>query len=316
MAMVYVPQYAGEAAKKYLLERGYEYLECNDEELDPERLAQCDAILARSVPPITEADLAKAPNLKVIGRYGVGVDSIDIEACTKYGVQLTNTPNANYITVAEHAWMFIMECSRNVTEINELFRGEQHYFDARNTHTGHDICGSTVGILGMGRIGKRLAKYALAFETKVIAYDPYVTQEQAPEGVTMMSREEVLKNADYISMHLPANEETYHSISKAEFEMMKPTAYFINCARGSVVDEAALIEALENKVIAGAGIDVYEVEPPAHDNPLLGMKNVVCTPHSAGTTKEGNDRMGIHAAQGIHEVLSGQEPTWPVNKLK
>ena len=109
--------------------------------------------------------------------------------------------------------------------------------------------------------------------------------------------------------------ETRHSIGRAEFEMMKPTAYFINCARGSIVDEAALIDALQSGVIAGAGIDVYETEPPAADNPLLYMSNVVCTPHLAGATKEANDRMGLHAAQGVHEVLSGQKPTWPVNKI-
>ena len=315
MAKIYVPQYAGEAAKKYLTDKGYEYIERSDKELDPVLLAECDAILARAVPLIHEADIKAAKNLKVIGRYGVGVDNIDVDACTRYGVQVTNAPLSNWVPVAEHAWMFIMECAKNVTKINELFRGEQHYFNARNTDSGIDLCGRTVGILGLGRIGRRLAQYALAFETHVIAYDPFVTQDQAPAGVTMMSRDEVLKTADFISLHLPALPETHHSIGQAEFEMMKPTAYFINCARGSIVDEAALISALQNHSIAGAGIDVFETEPPASDNPLLYMYNVVCSPHLAGATKDANDRMGLHAAQGIHEVLSGQKPTWPVNKL-
>ena len=315
MAKIYIPQYSGEAAKQYLLERGYELIEGSDKICDPAALAVCDGIIARAVPLIREEDLEKAPNLKVIGRYGVGVDNIDVEACTRHGVQVTNAPLSNWVSVAEHAWLFIMECAKNVTKVNELFRGEQHYFNARNTDSGIDICGRTVGILGLGRIGRRLAQYALAFETTVIAYDPFVTQEMAPAGVTMMSRDEVLKKADFISLHLPAMPETFHSIGKAEFAMMKPTAYFINCARGSVVDEAALIEALQTGEIAGAGIDVYEVEPPAGDNPLLYMSNVVCSPHLAGATKDANDRMGLHAAQGVHEVLSGQKPTWPVNKL-
>lgn len=315
MAIVYLPQYSGEAAKKYLLEHGYELIEGDEKLCNEKSLAVCDAILSRALPLIQEEDLVKAPKLKVIGRYGVGVDNIDVEACTRHGVQVTNAPLSNYISVAEHAWMFVMECAKNVTEVNELFRGEQHYFNARNTHSGHDLNGKTLGILGMGRIGRKLMQMASGFEMNIIAYDPFVPQEKAPEGVTMMSREEVLKTADFVSLHLPALDETYHSIAKAEFEMMKPTAYFINCARGSIVNEADLIEALQNKVIAGAGIDVFEVEPPAHDNPLLYMKNVVCSPHLAGATQEANDRMGLHAAQGIHEVLSGLTPTWPVNKI-
>ncbi len=312
---VYIPQYAGEAAKKYLLERGYELIEGNDKEFNEESLASCDAILARALPLVTEKDLEKAKNLKVIGRYGVGVDNIDVDACTRHKVQVTNAPLSNGISVAEHAWLFIMECAKNVNTLNELFRGPRHYFGARNTDSGHDLMGTTLGILGLGRIGKRLAKYALAFEMKVIAYDPFVTQEQAPEGVQMMSRDEVLQQADYVSLHLPAIPGTVKSISTKEFAMMKPTAYFINCARGAVVDEAALIEALKNNTIAGAGIDVYEIEPPKDDNPLYTLKNVYMTPHLAGATKEANDRMGLHAAQGIDEVLSGKAPTWPVNKL-
>ncbi|MGI6029217.1 MAG: hydroxyacid dehydrogenase [Candidatus Heteroscillospira sp.] len=315
MAKVYIPQYSGEAAKQYLLERGYELIEGNEKVCDPASLAVCDAIVSRALPLIREEDLALAPNLKVIGRYGVGVDNIDVEACTRHGVQVTNAPMSNYVSVAEHAWMFIMECAKNVTEVNELFRGEQHYFNARNTNSGCDLCGRTVGVLGLGRIGRRVAQYAAAFEMPVVAYDPFVPQEKAPAGVTMMSRDEVLRTADFVTLHLPAMAETYHSIGKAEFEMMKPSAYFINCARGSIVDEAALIEALQTKVIAGAGVDVYEIEPPAADNPLLYMSNVVCSPHLAGATRDANDRMGLHAAQGIHEVLSGQKPTWPVNKL-
>lgn len=316
MAIVYIPQYSGEVAREYLLERGYELIDGNDEKCDPASLAVCDAIIARAKPYYGEEVLAMAPRLKVIGRYGAGVDNVDLEACTRHGVQVTNAPLANYISVAEHAWMFIMECAKNVTEMNELFRGEQHNFNARNTDSGHDLFGKTLGILGMGRIGRKLVQMASGFEMNIIAYDPYVSQENAPEGVIMMGRDEVLKNADYVSLHLPAIKETWHSIGTAEFALMKPTAYFINCARGSIVDEKALIQALQNNEIAGAGIDCFETEPPASDNPLLYMKNVVCSPHVAGGTKEANDRMGLHAAMGVHEVLSGQTPTWPVNRLE
>lgn len=316
MAIVYIPQYSGEVAREYLLDKGYELIDGDDKECNPESLAVCDAIVARAKPYYGEEVLSQAPKLKVIGRYGAGVDNVDIDACTRHGVQVTNAPLSNYISVAEHAWMFIMECAKNVTEMNRLFRGEAHDFNARNTNSGHDLYEKTLGILGMGRIGRKLAQMASGFEVKIIAYDPYVSQENAPEGVIMMPRDEVLKNADYISLHLPAIKETYHCISMAEFEMMKPTAYFINCARGAVVDEKALIEALEQKKIAGAGIDCFETEPPEADNPLLYMDNVVCSPHVAGGTKEANDRMGLHAAMGVHEVLSGQKPTWPVNTLE
>ena len=308
MAIVYIRQYSGEAARQYLIERGYELIERSDKVCDTDALSVCDGIVARAVPLIGEEDLKKAPHLKVIGRYGVGVDNIDVEACTRHGVQVTNAPLSNYISVAEHAWMFIMECAKNVTEVNELFRGERHYFNARNTNSGHDLFGKTVGILGLGRIGRRLAQMASGFEMNIIAYDPYVSQEQAPENVCMVqSREMLFAASDIISLHIPCTKETAGSINRECFRQMKKGVYLINTCRGGVINEEDLAEALRDGTVAAAGLDVLREEPPAPDNPLLKMDQVFVTSHMGAESAEAGYRSQMIMADTIERFLDKGE---------
>lgn len=310
---IYIPRYSGESCKQYLLERGYEVAERNDAVCDPEELKLCDGMLVRAVPKIDDAVLAASPKLRVIGRYGAGYDNVDVAACTRRGVRLTFTPFANYVSVAEHTMMMLLQCAKNVGRVNEQFLGE-HNYGVRDTDSGHDVEGRTLGLIGMGRVGRRVARLAQAFDMKVVGYDPFVPSGMTPEGIeAKATRDEVLAQADFVSLHLPGMPETYHTIDLTAMRKMKPTAYLLNSARGSVVSQDDLVAALNEGAIAGAAIDVYEKEPPAPDNPLLHMANVIASPHIAGSTKEALARIGLHAAMGIDDVLSGREPKWPVN---
>jgi D-3-phosphoglycerate dehydrogenase len=182
--------------------------------------------------------------------------------------------------------------------------------------TGIDLAGKVLGVVGLGRIGRCVAKKAaLGLDMQVIGYDPFLKPEQFAElGIPARTWEEIFTVSDFITLHMPGTEATRERVGKKEFEKMKKTAYLINAARGSVVNESDLIEALRSETIAGAALDVYRKEPPETDNPLFAMSNVLLTPHNASLTRECMARLALHAAQGIDEVLSGRQPTWPVNK--
>jgi D-3-phosphoglycerate dehydrogenase len=271
----------------------------------------CDGILAR-VAPYTAEVLRAGKELKVIARYGVGVDCVDLKVAKELGIWVTNAPLSNAITVAEHTMGLVIACAKNIVKCDVEFRHGD--FDIRNKLIGMDLNGKTLGIIGLGRIGSRVAKQAIqGFDMKVIGYDPYISKDQVmPEIEFTQDREYLFKNSDIVTLHLPATEESKKGVGKKEFEMMKASAYLINCSRGEVVDEEALYEALRQKKIAGAGLDVFEQEPPAKDNKLFELENVIVSPHNAGVSRESSARMSLHAAQGIDEVLSGKKPTWPV----
>jgi D-3-phosphoglycerate dehydrogenase len=313
---VYIPQDIREEGKAYLRDKGYTVVVGDWPKLDEDELARCDAVLARAATCYDRALLEKAPKLRVIGRYGVGTDNIDLAYCTERRIQVTSALLANMVAVAEHALYFILACAKNAYEIEQLFRCGDSNFRVRDTHCGVELENKTLGIVGLGKIGRKLSVMARGLSMKVIGYDPYVVPDNAPDGVDMLPAiEDVLRAADFVSLHLPSSPETDRLFNLAMLKKMKPTAYLINCSRGSIVAERDLIEALRQGIIAGAGIDVFEQEPPAADNPLLSMRNVAATPHMAGQTSESLARMGIHAAMGIDEVLSGRKPSWPVNKL-
>ncbi|WHH57625.1 hydroxyacid dehydrogenase [Petroclostridium sp. X23] len=314
---VLIPQDITEAGKEYLREKGYEIKMGSGITVEAikQDVVDCDAILARTAPFPAEV-LEAGKNLKVIGRHGIGVDNIDVARAEELGIWVTNAPLSNANSVAEHTITLILASARNLAYIDKVFRNGD--FEIRNRLKGMDLDGKTLGLVGLGRIGTMVAKKAaLGLGMKVIGYDPYITKDKvAPEIEFVDNMETIFKNADFVSLHMPATKETKGSIGKKYFEMMKSSAFLINCARGEVVDELELIQALKDKAIAGAALDVFEQEPPEKDNALFALDNVIVTPHNAALTQESMDRMGLHAATGIDEVLSGKKPSWPVNNPK
>lgn len=250
------------------------------------------------------------PNLKVIARNGVGYDSVDVEAATERGIQVVNTPTALSGSVAETAVAELLAISKNLYQDSKALNEDN--WNYRKTHLGRDLYGKTVGILGFGRIGQMVAQKLQGFEVKIIAVDPFA---KGKDNVTMVERDTLFKEADYVMVHLPAIPETEHSIGKAEFDMMKDDAYIINMARGSIIVEADLVDALKNHTIAGAALDVFEAEPLPVSDPLVGLENVLLTPHIASNTVETKRRMAIDASNDIISVLKGEEPKFKVNHI-
>lgn len=314
---VLMPQEVAQEGKTYLLERGYEIKMGSGMTADAiaADVVDCDAILARTA-PFPAKVLEAGRKLKVISRHGVGYDNIDVARATELGIWVTFAPESNANTVAEHAIGCIFALARNFIQLDRETRAGN--FPIRDKLFGTDLAGKVLGVVGLGKIGRRVAQKASAgLDMKVIGYDPYLKPEQMAEIATpAQSMEEVFSTADIVSIHIPGGASTRGIVGRKQFALMKKTAFFINASRGDVVAEEDLIEALRKGTIAGAAIDVYAKEPPQKDNPLMGMSNVLLTPHNASQTRECMIRMALHAAQGIDEVLSGKRPTWPVNEPK
>jgi D-3-phosphoglycerate dehydrogenase len=311
---VLIPQDISEAGKKYLREKGYEIKMGSGTAVETlkEEVPDCHAIIARTASYPAEV-LKAGTNLKVIGRHGVGVDNIDVETATELGIYVTNAPESNAGSVAEHTLGLIIATARHFVQCDAAVRSGN--FEIRNQLVGNDIEGKVLGLIGLGRIGRLVARKAkTGLGMKIIGYDPFIDPDSVGDVELVESIEKVLKTADFISLHLPANEKTIGLIDKERLALMKPTAFLLNIARGGIVKESDLFEALTAKHIAGAALDVFTEEPPNPSNPLFKLDNVTVTPHNAALTRECMDRMALHAARGIHEVLSGGTPTWPVNK--
>lgn len=274
----------------------------------------CEAICTR-VEQMTAKIIDACPSLKVIGQHGIGLDNIDIPAATANKVKVLNVPDSSHITVAEHAFTFVLACSRSL-KINDksVRNGTWATKDQRQTH---DVMGKTLLIIGLGRIGRALAVRAQAFDMNVIAYDAFVPAEVGAQmGVEMFENlEDALKHADFVSLHTPLTPQTKGMFSDAQFDAMKDSAYFINCGRGPVCDEAALIRALKENKIAGAGLDCLEIEPPEEDNDLFKFDNVLFTPHIAGNTIEASMRCSEILATTVLKALDGEETYNWVNKF-
>ena len=297
-----------------LLNQGYEVVQL--EQHSPEALAKAvadaDALFVRDA-LVTREVIQAGPKLKVISRHGAGLERIDVQAATEAGVRVTRTPIANSVSVAEHVMAMLLGFAKNLIKWDgENRRGN---FNIRHELYGFELAGRTLGILGLGNIGSRLAKRALyGLEMRVIGYDPYVEAAHLPDGVESFDDwRQVLKQSDFISLHLPLTDETRGMIGMDELKLMKPSAYLINCARGPVVKENELVQALREGVIAGAGVDVYDPDPPALQHAFFSLENTIVTPHSAAHTNEAMTNMATQGAQGIIEVLSGKEPTWAAN---
>ena len=312
---VLIPQDIVAEGKDWLRSRGYEIKMGSG--ITPEDIARdvvdCSAILARTA-SFTAQVFEAGKQLRVIGRHGVGYDNIDVAKATELGIWVTYAPESNANSVAEHALGCIIALAHHFVRSDRETRAGN--WEMRNKLVGLDLEGKVLGIAGLGKIGRRLAKKAtLGLDMKVIGYDPFFTPETFPEFTTpAASWEDFFTSADFISLHMPGGAQTKGIVGKKEFALMKKTAYFINASRGEVVNEADLVEALKNGVIAGAALDVFMQEPPGKDHPLFGLDNVLLTPHNAALTREAMTRMALHAAQGIDEVLSGKRPTWPVNE--
>jgi len=259
--------------------------------------------------------IAKCKSLEIIGRHGAGYDIVDIEAATKQGVIVTNTPYGPTESTAELAFLLMMAAARSLTLFDSAFRKGD--FHIRQKITGRELLDKNVGIIGFGRIGSRFAEMCKgAFNMNVYVYDPVIDRSQVEEfgAVYMSDLMEMVRQIDFLSVHCPLIPQTRHIINKEVLDAMKPDAYLINASRGPTVDEEALIAALKENKIAGAGLDVLDQEPPAPDNPLFLLDNVVLTPHVAGFTDEGKRRMGVTAAEDILRVFRGEKPKYPVTQ--
>ena len=268
-----------------------------------EAVHSANAILVRSATQVDAEVLAAAPNLKVIARAGVGLDNVDIKAATAAGVMVVNAPTSNIISAAELTCGHILSLARHIPAAHSaLAEGKWK----RSAYTGTELFEKTIGIIGLGRIGALIAERMKAFGTKVVAYDPYVTSARAQQlGVQLLTLEELIETSDFITIHMPKTPETTGMIGKAQLAAMKPTAYVINVARGGLIDEEALFEALTNNVIAGAGLDVFVSEPPT-GSPLLGLPNVITTPHLGASTDEAQEKAGISVAKSVRLALGGE----------
>lgn len=274
---------------------------------------QPDAMIVR-ITPITREVIESNPNLKVIVRHGAGFDALDVKACHDNGVQTLYAPVANSTSVAETALLLMLECSRNVTVLHKTW--VQDYYKAKLKVRKNTLSGKTVGIIGCGNIGSRTAKRCLAMEMNVLAYDPYKPAADFPDGVEVVrDLERIFRESDYVSVHTPNTPITRNMVNKETLAMMKPTAFLINTARGTCVDEEALYEACVNGTIAGAGLDAIKREPVSPDFPLLTLDNVIIYPHIGGNSTEAAHRASYFAAMGVQEVYEGKEPTWPIHDI-
>ena len=273
-------------------------------------IATVNAILVRSATKVDAQVIAAAPNLKIIARAGVGLDNVDIPAATTAGVLVVNAPTSNIVSAAELAVGLLLASARNIVPANLALKNGKW---ARSKFGGVELQDKTVGIIGMGKIGLLVAKRLAGFDMKFVAYDPYV--KQAPAGgpeIKMVELDELLKVSDFITIHIPKTAETTGLLGKAAFSQVKPTVHIINAARGGVVDEDALFDALTQGQVAGAGLDVYATEP-ATDSPLFALDQVVATPHLGASTEEAQEKAGIAVAQSVVAFFSGNEVPGAVN---
>lgn len=285
---------------------GFEIKYCdgaNRAELLP-ALADAEAILVRSATKVDAEAIAVAPKLKVIARAGVGLDNVDIPAATGAGVLVVNAPTSNIVSAAELAIGLLMASARNIVPANLALKNGNW---ARSKFGGVELQDKTVGIIGMGKIGTLVANRLAGFDMKFVAYDPYVKQApvEGPE-IKMVELDELLAVSDFITIHIPKTNETVGLIGEAALAKVKPTVHIINAARGGVLDETALFNALNEGRVAGAGLDVYATEP-CTDSPLFGLAQVVATPHLGASTEEAQEKAGVAVAESVVAFFAGQE---------
>ena len=271
-----------------------------------------DAVVVRSQTRVDGELLSTAaPRLSVVGVASVGIDRIDIEAATRAGVMVVNAPTGNTIAAAEHTMALTLALLRHIPAADASVRAGE--WD-RGRYTGRELRGKTLGIIGLGKIGKAVARRAAAFDMRVITSDPYLTAEQAAEtGARLVGLTELLHRSDVVTVHTPLTVQTRGLLGRAQLDAMKPGAFVLNVARGGIVDEAALADALASGHVAGAAVDVFATEPMAADSPLRRAPNLVLTPHLGASTTEAQDRVGVEVAEQVLMALDGVTPPYAVN---
>jgi len=292
------------------------FAERYDEDYLIGQIKEIDGIIIRANGKVSRKVMEAAPRLMVIGRHGVGIENIDLAAATEKGIWVVNTPDANDISVAEHFFGLALMLSKMLRKGERAFR-EEGRWEARYRYIGNELHGKTLGILGFGRIGKSVGRIGYkGFDMKILYYDTVRYEEMEKEiKAVKVSMDELLSQSDFVSINLPMLPVTKGLLSAREFGLMKPTAYILNLARGPIWDEKALYAALKTGKIAGAGSDVFEVEPASKEHPLLQLENFIGTPHMAAHTEEALKRMSL-VAMDILKVLEGNEPIYPVNRPK
>ena len=299
---------------KAVLEKEARVVVCEDEtEAGLVKMAaEAQGILFRIRPPCTESLMGACQKLKVVGRHGVGLDTVDIPAATRLGVAVVHAPGSNSQAVAEHALMLMLVAVKRTLVIDKQMRGGD-WGAGRGGNT--ELAGKTLGIVGVGNIGRRVAKFAGAIGMRVLAYDKYVPDDEVRRrgAEPVKSLEALLPQVDVLTCHTPLTRETEHMINEKTLGLMKPGAIFVNTSRGPVQDERALFEALSRGKLAAAGLDVWEEEPTSRDNPILNLESVVCSPHMAGVTREANRQMAMQVSGEMLRVLRGERPEVLVN---
>jgi D-3-phosphoglycerate dehydrogenase len=266
------------------------------------KIPEYDALVIRSGTQVTRKVIEAADKMKIIGRAGVGVDNIDVEAATEKGIIVTNAPEGNMLSAAEHTIAMMMGLARNIPQANASLKSRKW---ERSKFMGVEVNGKTLGVIGLGRIGAEVAKRAQGLNMNILAYDPFISEEKARElGVRLMTVHEIVKESDFITVHTPLTKDTRNIIDKREFEMMKRNVRIINCARGGIINEEALAEALKSGRIAGAAVDVFVQEPP-FESPMLECDNLIATPHLGASTEEAQVNVAISVAEEVVAVLGG-----------
>jgi D-3-phosphoglycerate dehydrogenase / 2-oxoglutarate reductase len=301
LTKVLVREEIAEAGIRLLRERGFEVDVDGDSDL-AEAIGAYDGIIVRSATKVTADLIARADNLKVIGRAGVGVDNVDVEAATRRGIVVANAPESTVISAAEHTIGLLVALTRNIPQAHAALKQGRW---ERKTYGGVELADKTLGVLGFGRIGQQVARRAAGLGMRVVAYDPFVSPERFRElGVERVdSDEEVYAAADFLTLHLPLTDETRKSINADAFGKMRDGVRIVNAARGALVDEDDLLEALKSGKVGGAALDVFSTEP--YSGPLLELDNVVVTPHLAASTEEAQDRAGVIIAEQVAAALGG-----------
>ncbi|MCG8400636.1 MAG: hydroxyacid dehydrogenase [Firmicutes bacterium] len=284
-------------------------------------IKDADALLIRST-RATARLMEAAPQLKVIGRHGIGLDNIDLETATRLGIAVVHTPGANSNAVAEHVLWAMMHCARNFNQAERAFRagkfssgGSLPGLVQKMGYATVELSGKTLGLAGMGRIARRLAQMVKPLDMRVKAYDPLVADDIfISAGIERcLTLDDIFQKADFVSLHVPYTAATHHLVGARELSLMKPSGYVINTSRGGIVDDNALLEALKSGAIAGAALDVFEDEPPPADLPFFLLENVLLTPHMAAMTDLALVNMAIDVAGGIMDVLEERRPQFPAN---
>jgi glyoxylate reductase len=276
--------------------------------------ASCDGLISLLTDRIDGSFLDACPQLKVVSNYAVGYDNIDVDAATARGVVVTNTPGVLTETTADFAFALLMAVARRVVEADRYTREGKWKSWMPMLFLGQDVWGATLGLVGLGRIGAAMARRARGFEMTVLYHDVVRREDlEAAMGLQYTTLDDLLRRSDFVSIHTPLTPQTRHLIGAAQFKTMKPTAVLINSARGPIVDQDALVEALRSRTIAGAGLDVFEVEPIPADHPLLTLDNVVVAPHIASASVATRTKMAMMAVENLLAALGGRRPAHLVN---